>query len=101
MMYLTLVLDIISAVLAFLAAYYWFKSSRVKTPESFSIHVVKPSYSPMSNPMGGTYMGHGYSGQLQELGDALKTQSKLSAYGAILAGLAAVIQTISTILKLV
>ena len=90
-------LNIITALFALAAAILWFLSAKVKTPNSFSIHVVKPNgQEPLGgNPIGGTYQGHGYSSELTKLAESLSKQSKLSALAAIFAGLSAITQTIS------
>ena len=62
------ILDILTALAAIVAAVLWFKSAVIKTPESFSIHVVKPDMEPMGgNPVGGTYAGQAYSQDLINL----------------------------------
>jgi len=92
-------IDILSAVCAIVAAYIWWQSAKVKTPDKFNIHVVKPNAQPMGgNPMGGTYMGHAYGQDLNDLAGALKRQSQLSARAAIFAGAAAFLQSISLII---
>ncbi len=90
-------LNIVTAIFAFVAAILWFFSAKVKTPNSFSIHVVKPNgMEPLGgDPIGGTYQGHGYSSELTNLAESLSQQSKLSAWAAIFAGLSAITQTIS------
>lgn len=93
-------LNILTAIFAFVAAILWFLSAKIKTPNSFSIHVVKPDEMPLGgNPMGGTYQGHAYSSDLIKLAESLSQQSKLSAWAAIFAGLSAIIQTISILLN--
>ena len=67
-------LNVLSAMLALLAAVFWFLSSRPKLPDRV------PSLYGESSPE-----------QQQVLG-ALRAQSRLSAWGAIAAGLAALCQ---------
>ena len=90
------VLSCVAAVLAVLAAVLWFMSAVVKTPDSFSVHVVRPREAPLGgNPMGGTYIGEAYSQDFTNLADALRRQSRLSAYAAICAGTSALLQGVS------
>jgi len=101
---LTTILDILTAIAAIIAAFIWFKSANVKTPDSFSIHVSKPD-GPFGEPLGGnpigaTYLGHAHSKDLQILAESLKKQSRQSAIAAIFAGISAIIQGISIMLKI-
>ena len=88
-----------AVLFAIAAAVLWFLSASVKTPDGFSVHVVRPdSYmgQPMGgNPLGGTYVGHAYSDDFKSLADALRRQSKLSALAAVCAGVSAVLQALS------
>src|SRR4051812_3617776 len=89
-------LQVFGAALAGLAALYWYWSTQVKTPEAFSIHVVKPHMAPLGgDPIGGKYMGQAYSKDLLELANKLREQSELSkkaaAYAAAAAGLQAIL----------
>jgi hypothetical protein len=94
-------LDILTGVFAFIAAYVWFKSAKVQTPDSFSIYVARPYNSPLGdNPLNASYMGQGYSEDLTNLGESLSKQSKLSAKAATVAALAAIFQAASIIIKL-
>jgi hypothetical protein len=100
MILLANILDILTAVFAIIAAVLWLKSAKIKTPENFSIYVVKPNQTPLGgNPMGGTYLGNAYSQDLTELAIALKKQSKLSANAASFAALSAMIQALSILTK--
>jgi len=83
-----------AVITAGLAAVFWIISATIKTPSSFSIHVVKPNQKPLGEPLGGTYMGNAYSEDLKKLAKALRTQSKWSAAAAICAALSAVSQGI-------
>jgi hypothetical protein len=67
----------------------------VKTPTDFAIHVVHTSKPMGGNPIGGTYVGQAYSEDLVSLANALRRQSKFSAWGAICAGISAIFQTAS------
>ena len=86
-----------SAAFALGAAILWLKSAMVKTPSSFPISVVKPdNFSlPFGEPMGATYVGHGHSPALNELGEALRSQSKWSAAAAVVASASAICQAIA------
>jgi len=83
----------VAAVISNLAAAgLWWWSARVATaPKEFPMAVVRPDqmWMPLGQPLGGTYVGHGYSPQLDEYGAALNRQSKLSAWAAICTGLGA------------
>ena len=98
-MKLATILTILSAIFAIAAALLWFISAVVKTPESFSIHVVRPDSfmgEPLGgNPLGGTYVGHAYSSDLVALANALRRQSKFSAWAAGCAGVSAILQAAS------
>ena len=85
----------LSALFAIAAAVLWFVSAVVKTPTSFAIHVVRPDQQPMGNPMGAIYVGQAYSEDLVSLANALKRQSKFSAWAAICAGISATCAGIS------
>jgi len=86
----------LSALAALVAAVLWLGSAVVKTPENFSIHVARADGrmgEPLGgHPLGGTYVGHGYSSDLIALANALRKQSRLSGYAAISAGVSAVLQ---------
>jgi|SRR6266581_6314251 len=84
-----------SAVFALLAAGLWLKSATIKTPSSFPIHVVKPTTGFMGTPLGATYVGHGQSPALNELGEALCAQSKWSAMAAVFAAASGICQAIA------
>jgi hypothetical protein len=87
-----LVSQLADAGLGTAAAFYWFKSAQIRTPESFAIHVVRPAMGILDQPLGGTYMGNGYSSELNELAAKLKEQSHLSKMAATYAAGAAVLQ---------
>ena len=92
-------ITILSALFAFFAAVLWFVSGRVKTPTSFAIQVVRPHIPPMGNSAGATYVGQAYSEDLSSLANALKRQSKFSAWAAICAGISAGCAGISALLQ--
>lgn len=73
------ILDILTALKAIIAATLWFKSAVIKTPVSFTIHVVKPDQDSMlGTPMDGTYAGQAYSKDLINLANALKNKVVLA-----------------------
>jgi hypothetical protein len=76
------ILNYVAAGFALGAAIMWLKSARVYMPETFSVRVSKAIGS----------SGLANSPDLQQLGQALKYQSKLSAIAAILAAASAVAQ---------
>jgi len=92
-------LQVAGAGFALAAAYFWWQSARVQTPKTFSIHVVKPEMGILGEPLGGTYVGHGYSEELTNLGKALVWQSQLSGRAAICAAISAGIQGIAVLLE--
>jgi hypothetical protein len=94
-------LNILSALFAFTAAGLWFMSARVKTPDHFAVHVSRPEAfgQPMGgHPMFGEYLGQAHSQDFAVLADALKKQSRLSAWAASSAACAAALQAIALIL---
>ena len=73
----------------------------LKTPRHFEIHVAKPDLGgPLGDPLGGTYVGHGYSQELQQLGEALVRQSRLSAQAALCATASAILQAVALVLRM-
>ena len=88
-------LQLVSAFCALIAAAFWFWSVKVVFPARYNVHVVRPDMSPMSNPMGGTYIGHAYSSDFDHLTKAQHTQSRRNAIGAVAAGISALLQAAS------
>jgi hypothetical protein len=89
-------LQLASAVAATLAAAFWFWSVKVVFPDNYSVHVVRPDALPLGgNPLGGTYVGHAYSGDFEVLTEGLRTQSRRNALAAFAAAVAAVLQALS------
>jgi hypothetical protein len=84
--YLKLI-ESLSAVFAIIAALLWLQSARVRTPTQFPINTI--------TPIGG--IGTGGSPALQELGQALRRQSRWSAAAAICAAVSALLQAIATL----
>ena len=86
-------LNTVSISFAIVAAVLWFGSAMVSTPDSFDITVVRPDGGILGGGgPGAKFVGSGYSESLRLLGKALKTQSALSAFAAICAGISAVAQ---------
>jgi hypothetical protein len=87
-----------SIVFALAAAVLWFLSAVVKTPDSYSVHVVRPRSGldqPLGgDPIGGAYIGQAYSNDFVSLANALRRQSKLSAWAAVCAGVSAAPQAL-------
>jgi hypothetical protein len=81
----------VSAAFAFAAAILWWKSAIVKTPDRFSIHVLRTS-GLMAQPLFAKYVGHGHSPELENLGAALISQSRWNGWGAKCAAVAATLQ---------
>lgn len=89
-------LQILSALAAIPAALLWFLSAVVKTPQSFSVHVVRPDSPPLGgNPLSGEYVGQAYSNDLVNLANALRRQSRLSGWAALCASISAILQAVS------
>ncbi len=87
-----------STLFAVVAAGLWLKSATIQTPGSFPISVVRPHGAvgqPLGQPLGATYIGHGHSPAMDELGEALRTQSKWSAYAALAAAVSAACQALA------
>jgi hypothetical protein len=92
-------LNFLSAFFAIAAAALWFISAVIKTPERFAIHVAAPDSvmgHPLGgNPLGGSYVGQAHSNDLIALANALRRQSRLSAWAASCAGVSALLQAAS------
>jgi len=90
-------LSLLSAIFAAAAAALWFVSAVVKIPKHFSIHVVSP-YAGSGlggSPLGGAYVGQAHSNDLIVLANALRRQSRYSAWAAGCAGVSALLQAAS------
>lgn len=96
-------LNIVSAVAAIVAAALWYRSAQVDTPASFSVTVKHLHGLPMTTMQGDTTtgepVGEAESPELQKLGAALRTQSKLSGHAAAWAAGSAVAQAIALLLR--
>ena len=88
-----------AAIFGLVAAWFWFRSAKIITPKQFNITVAKPSMGPLGDPLGGTFVGMGYSQELTDLGQALIKQSHLSGYAAICTAISVILTTISAILS--
>ncbi len=100
---LSIILSALSAASALAAAVLWFRSSIIKTPESFSIHVARADGimgQPLGQPLGGTYVGNAYSKDLVTLANALRKQSSLSGWAAGFAAVSAILQAGALIAQL-
>lgn len=86
-----------SVVLALLAAFFWWRSAVVETPDPnwLDITVVKPHGPAPLGPVGASFVGVGQSQALSELMLALDKQSKLSGVAALFAAAAALAQGIA------
>ncbi|MEW6438814.1 MAG: hypothetical protein AB1508_16775 [Pseudomonadota bacterium] len=85
--------EIGSALFAFVAAILWVLSATVKIPKTFSINVLTEHTEDAEFP--GSQIiasGWGESAELTELGMKLGEQSRLSAFAAIAAAGAAILQ---------
>lgn len=106
MTYISTILMLFSAVTAIVAAFFWWKSAKVETPDSFPFYVVQHREMPLgvgrdgSMLDGGKFIGNAYSDNINKLADALKKQSKMSSIGAIFAAISALLAGLSTILQL-
>ena len=88
-------LQVASAGFAIVAGGLWFWSVRVKFPDHYNVHVVRPDMLPLGgDPMGGKYIGHAYSSDFNDLTLALRTQSRRNALAALAAGMSAVLQAL-------
>ena len=72
-----------------LAAVFWFKAARIKTPASFNITVQVGPNDGFGGGGGGGGIGAGYSLELCELANALKLQSDWNSWAAWCAFIAA------------
>jgi hypothetical protein len=93
---LSAIMAFVSAFLAVRAARIWLSSAKVETPAEFNIYVSRPGMlGVMGDPLGGKYVGNGYSEELVDLAKKLVEQSSLSADAAQWAGRSAYAATIA------
>lgn len=100
-------LDILTIAFALVAAWLWFKSAKIKMPESFSAKPTQPYegaivYNPPKQGeaiVGNNIIGPEFSKELSGLAFALKEQSRNSGCAATFAGLSAVAQMCSVFVK--
>ncbi|HLP52490.1 MAG TPA: hypothetical protein VK154_16495 [Chitinophagales bacterium] len=102
-----LIFDIFSIAFAVAAAVLWFRSARVKAPESSGIFTITGnsilySFDPSIKNLGNTTVNEKeFFPAMSGLLYSYKKQSDLSAKAAIAAGLAALFQSISFIISLI
>lgn len=87
------VLQVASIALAGAAAALWFASARVQTPSTFPIRTTHMAGHPIA---GEQIVSGGASLELEQLGVALRRQSRFGAWGAVAAGLSTLAQAIAT-----
>ena len=78
----------------FVAAWLWLRSAKPPTSTAFNITVTRPSPAP-SNPPGATYVGQGHCQELNQLGNDLVQQSRLSAWAARITAFSVLLQALS------
>jgi len=83
-----------------IAAWLWLKSAKPPATTTFNIHVVKPDMASLGQPLGGTYVGHGRSEELDQLGKDLVKQSRLSAWAARTTAVSVVMQAVALLLHM-
>ena len=91
------VLTVLSAVFAGAAAVLWWCSAKVRMPTQFRIGLERPDssfFDPMGPPLGIGPVAWSSSEELQQLGNALRRQSRLSAAAAVCAGVSAACQAV-------
>ena len=89
-----IICQVLAALMALGAALIWWWSARIKTPEQFQIFVTVDQLNTGFGG-GGNGTGTAVSPELNELAGALKRQSSLSGYAAMLTGLSALLQAIA------
>ena len=90
------IMQIASIVLAGAAAVLWFASARVRTPATFPVMSTHTAAYPIA---GEQIVFGGASVELEQLGKALRRQSRLGAWGAVTAGLSTLAQATATWLQ--
>jgi len=98
------IINLLIALFAFVAAVLWLWSAKVKTPDTYSVHVTRPEgimgHPLGGDPLGGIYVGMAHSMDFKDLANGLKLQSRLSAAAAICAGISALLQAVSVCMSL-
>jgi len=89
MKYLMTVVDVLIVVCSLAAAVYWFQSAKVRVPS-----YIHPNGSP-------SWKNSQSFRMIEQIGDAMMTQSGLSARGAIFAGIAAALSGVGPCLRAV
>jgi len=85
-------INVASAIFALLAAILWFLSARVGLPSKFPLLIITTHFDSAEIPAAGAVHGIGESDDIDNLGKAMLEQSRLSAYAASCACVAAVCQ---------
>jgi hypothetical protein len=95
------ILDLLTVIFAIIAAFYWFRSSKIESPMKFIINIQRATTdiaSILSNtPL--VIRSQGQSQELEEFAKGLSKQSRLNAIAATFAGLAASMEAFSLIIK--
>jgi hypothetical protein len=99
------VFQILSIIAGFGAAVLWLWSAKPPETTTFPIAVVR-SDSPMGEPLGGspfgaTYVGHGHSSQLDQLGQSLVNQARWSSFAAWATAASVLLQALAVLFHLV
>jgi hypothetical protein len=82
-------IKILKLLFGILAAIFWFWSATINTPDRFAFSVVKPDMNPLGEPVGGEFIGHAYSPDLDKLTSKLREQSKLNRFAAFFTAITA------------
>src|SRR5258706_334951 len=86
-----------SALFALAAAFFWWRSTLVHTPEKFNVYTWEAGTFQAADAGAPALMGHGSSPELTALGLALVRQSKLNAWGAGCACVSAALSGIASL----
>lgn len=95
-MYLVLLFQLLSLIVAGISAWLWFKASAIKFPEKFSFSVVKSD--PMGQSVGATHIGSASCPGLEELAQKLKDQGNLNKQAAFFTAIYLILQIIAILL---
>ena len=80
-----------SAVFAVFAAYFWYRSAKVRLPSKFPIQIYREHIAD-ELVIGQSIVSNGSNPEIDDLGKAMILQSKLSALAALCAAGAAICQ---------
>ena len=89
-----LFMNALSAAFALRAAFLWWRSSQVNSPNKFPIEIIL-MHTASDAPGGAEILSSGSSPELDNIGAALIEQSHLSASAAISASIAAALQALA------